>query len=162
MFKYRFGTPTAVQGTVEHQLHRIRRGALNQFFSKQQVLALTDHVQRCTDKLVHILNTGYKGTGKPVKLNDAWAAWATDIVTYFCFGWSWDIMDLPDFVSPFTQALADNVELIHISDHFPWLMRPLQALPSWILSWLAPGMKPLIQFQMVCTPPQKNQITSPS
>lgn len=145
-FKYRFGTPTSAQATVEHRLHHVRRAALSHYFSKQQVLALSSHVQDCTDKLCRILNTEYKGTGKPVKLNDAWAAWGTDIVTYFSFGWSWNVMDFPDFVSPFTNALNDNLELIHVAGHFGWLMRLSDYLPDWMLG---ASMQPLLVFQQV-------------
>lgn len=55
-------------------------------------------------------------------------------------------MDFPDFVSPFTNALNDNLELIHVAGHFGWLMRLSDYLPDWMLG---ASMQPLLVFQQV-------------
>ena len=45
-----FGSRQAI-GTVDHDLHRVRRGALNPFFSKRSVLEILPFVQNIIDKL---------------------------------------------------------------------------------------------------------------
>ena len=48
----------------------------------------------------------YKGTGKVVLLTEAWAALTMDIITYYSFALSYDFLDYPDFIAPFTQSIG--------------------------------------------------------
>ena len=79
--RYRLGNPGSMHSTVEKDLHQKRRAALTSYFSRRQVLQFTPYIQKCVDKLCHRLNNEYKGTSKVVKMDDAFAAFATDNIT---------------------------------------------------------------------------------
>lgn len=88
--------PGALPLTPDHNLHRIRRKAMNQFFSKQSVLRLEPVVQKEVKKLCSRIRE-YKGKGKPVNMNNAFAALAGDVVSTFCFARNYKVLDEPDF-----------------------------------------------------------------
>ena len=99
----RFGIPFAVQSTVEHDVHHHRRLALNPYFSKKQINDFTPYIQERATQLCERLLREYKGTSKVVTVNDAWAAFATDVIMYYGFAWSYDFLSYPDFIAPFTN-----------------------------------------------------------
>ncbi len=57
-------------GTLDHDHHRLRRGALNRFFSKQKVSALQHVVQDLANKLCEKLES-YCNTGTPIDFEGA-------------------------------------------------------------------------------------------
>lgn len=57
-------------GTLDHDHHRLRRGALNRFFSKQKVSALQHVVQDLANKLCEKLESCYD-TGTPIDFEGA-------------------------------------------------------------------------------------------
>lgn len=147
--QYRFGLPDGSHATVEHELHHRRRTALNPYFSKRQIYFLAPYVQERATKLASRLVNEYRGSTKPVVMNDAWATYTADVVTYYCFSWSWDFIAYPDFIAPFTATTASLASLAHISWHFSWLNLFLQSLPDKVLEFLNPAMKPIFALQQV-------------
>ena len=148
-FRDRFGLPTAVQSTVKHATHHRRRMALNPYFSKKQINEFSPHIRQCAEKLSYRLLREYKGTSKVVCLNDAWAVYVTDIVTFYAFARSYDFLDYPDFIAPFTTSLKELANNIHVAKHFPWFLKLLQYLPESALGFVNPAMIPVFQFQNV-------------
>ncbi|KAI4231772.1 MAG: hypothetical protein L6R40_007629 [Gallowayella cf. fulva] len=82
--------------TIDHDLHRKRRSALNPFFSKQQVLRLEPVINENISNLCRRMNE-YKGVGKTINLNCAYSALAGDLVTQYCFARNHAAVDEPDF-----------------------------------------------------------------
>lgn len=148
-WKYRFGLPDSVHATVEHDLHHHRRIALNPYFSKRQIYFLAPYIQERATKLANRLANEYRSSTKPVVMNDAWATYTADVVTYYCFAWSWDFVGYPDFVAPFTATTTSLASLAHISWHFAWLNLFFQSLPDMVLGVVYPTMKPIIDLQQV-------------
>ena len=141
--------PGAVVSTVEDVTHRRRRMALNPYFSKRQIVEFSPHITECAEKLCGRLLREYKDTSKIVTLNDMWAAFATDIIFFYCFAWSYDFLDYADFIAPFTTSLKQLANFVHIAGHFPWLLKVLQSLPDSALGIINPAMRPVFQFQNV-------------
>ncbi len=75
-----FGLTGASFSTVNHDLHRIRRGALAPFFSKASVVQLEPTVQAAIAKFVLRLK-GLQGSGTPINLIDAYSALTNDVRT---------------------------------------------------------------------------------
>ena len=148
-FRDRFGLPGAVQSTVAHATHHRRRMALNPYFSKKQINDFSPHIRQCAEKLSDRLLREYKGTSKIVSLNDAWAAYVTDVVIFYSFARSYDFLDYPDFIAPFTNSLKELANSIHVARHFPWFLKLLQSLPESALGFINPAMIPVFQFQNV-------------
>ena len=82
-------------------------------------------------------------------LNDAWAAFATDVITYYCFAWSYDFLDYPGFVGPFTKSIKELANSIHVAGHFPLVLKLLQSVPDFVVGKINPAVQPVFEFQDV-------------
>lgn len=107
------------------------------------------HIQQCAERLCSRLLREYKGTNKVVTLNDAWAAYAADIVFFYCFAWSYEFLDYPDFVAPFTNSIKELTNSLHVARHFPWFLKLLQSLPGYAVGIINPAMIPVFEFKSV-------------
>ena len=130
-------------------MHQKRRAALTSYFSRRQILEFTPYIQKRVDKLCHRLNNEYKGTFKVVKMDDAFAAFAADNVTYYSFARSYDFLDYPDFATPFVMAVKQVADKAQISTHFPWLLSFMESLPKFVSAAIQPSMVPLFAFRDV-------------
>ncbi|KAI4206164.1 MAG: hypothetical protein LQ348_001050 [Seirophora lacunosa] len=126
--------------TIDHDLHRMRRSALNPFFSKQQVLRLEPVINENISKLCRRLNE-YKGAGTTVNLNCAYAALAGDIVTQYCFARSYAVLDEPDFAPHWEDVNVRITQFGHLFNHFPSLIKVLRKIPPRIMSAGNPVLK---------------------
>lgn len=91
-----FGTTTAAVGTTGHELHRVRRGALNGFFSKRAVARLAPSIQDTVDHGCELLKC--KGAGARVlNLRDFFAAFSADAIGQVAFGSNYGLLDREDF-----------------------------------------------------------------
>lgn len=61
--------PLSGFATIGHAQHRLRRAALNQFFSRQAILALSHEIQDRASTVCTRLNREFKGKKKPVKMD---------------------------------------------------------------------------------------------
>lgn len=91
-----FGTKLAAVGTTGHELHRVRRSALNPFFSKMAVTRLEPVIQANVNQLRMRLQEA-ASTGKPVNLVDAFTCLSADVIGSFAFGRSYGFLDTDDF-----------------------------------------------------------------
>lgn len=91
-----FGTTNATVGTTDHDLHRMRRSALNPFFSKQAVMKLEPiiraNINRLRDRLADLA-----GTGNPVNMSDAFTCLSADVIGAYAFGQEYGLLDCEDF-----------------------------------------------------------------
>lgn len=83
-------------GTIDHDLHRVRRSALNPFFSKRSVNDLAPFIQNIVDALCARFDDAAK-TGEPIDLRFAYAALTLDVMGEFCFSKSFHAVRMPDF-----------------------------------------------------------------
>lgn len=67
------GVPESAFGTSNHDLHRMRRAALNPFFSKQKVRALQPKIENVVENLLSRFE-GFAESKQPLPLSDAFAA----------------------------------------------------------------------------------------
>ena len=91
-----FGTTNAAVSTTDHDVHRMRRSALNPFFSKQAVVKLEPAIQaniyRLRDRLAD-----FAGTGTPVNMSDAFTCLSADVIGAYAFGEEYGLLDCEDF-----------------------------------------------------------------
>ena len=99
----------------------------------------------------------YKGTDKVLTVNEMYAALATDVIMQYCFAFSYNFLDYPDFVSPFTTSISrSQVKTAHVAYHFPWFRKLLQSLPEAMVGVLSPDTLPLLQYKKVIQPSPDN------
>jgi len=135
-----------VFGTLAHDTHRLRRGAINPFFSKSAVRKL----QPIIDERVDALLTRFRGfvlTGKPMTLNYAFAAFTNDIAQEYAFARSDHRIEQPDFEPTFHDASIAGSTGGTVMKQFPRLLPFLQSLPDSFSTWLDPNMGSYFNLQ---------------
>ena len=144
-----FGNSSSMFGTVPHDLHRLRRSALNPFFSKQAITLMEPLIRELIEKLCARFEK-FKETGEPVDALHAYAALTTDVITTYSFNTSYGCIDDPNWKFEWPQAMVDSTTSAHLNKQFKWIFPAMQATPEWIVKIVNPAVMNLINFQKVC------------
>ena len=107
-------------GTISHDHHRVRRAALNPYFSKASIRRLDPVITKILDSLLQRLDACAK-SGEIMPPSTAYKAITSDIITGYCFGESTDFVMRDDYNSPFFDAVANNFALAWWMTHITWL-----------------------------------------
>ena len=129
--------------------HRMRRTSLNQFFSKKKILELAPRIRDQVQKMFSRLEKEYKGNDKVLRIDFMFAAVAADIVTGYSFDRSYNFLDAPEFISPFTSSIESFKKAAKLSVNFPWLPRLLSKLPENWVAAMNPEIIPSFEFRKV-------------
>ncbi|KAI9710154.1 MAG: hypothetical protein M1820_002956 [Bogoriella megaspora] len=138
-----FGPVPGIFGTVDHDLHRMRRAPLNKHFSKKFVSDLQPWILSSIEKLCERLEKAKKA-GKTVNLKYAYAAVARDIIDEYCFSRQMNSVLLEDFNEEYTEALDAGHDMTPIFIQFRWLGYLLHALPGSLTKMLDQGFGKLL------------------
>ena len=144
-----FGNLVSGFGTVDHDLHRLRRSAINPFFSKQKVAALQTVIQQLADKLCKKLEN-IRATGEVVPLECAFDAFTMDVITEYSLDTSFGYLDQPGWSSDFRELERAFGEMGYLNKLFPPLGNMMDSLPDWLVLWMNPRLKLLIDFFRNC------------
>lgn len=141
-----FGTTKAAVGTTSHELHRVRRAALNPFFSRRSVTRLEPVIRANIDKLRARLE-GFANTDEPVNVTDAFTALSADVIGGFAFGRSYGFLDAKDFNPGWHKLMLDLSRGTHLMKQFGWLYSILTRIPQKLVSIIHPLTKELFDVQ---------------
>ncbi|OQE43450.1 hypothetical protein PENCOP_c003G08163 [Penicillium coprophilum] len=144
--EHRFNNPSSAFATSDHSLHRIRRGALNPFFSKRKISDRVPLIRGHMDELCSRLKREFQGTGRVLVINEMWGCWTTDIIIEYCFERRYNFIRDPDFKAGLVVSLIDLLDGVHWITQFPWMVKAMQLLPDSLVGWLDPRMKNVIDF----------------
>ena len=144
-----FGNTVSGFGTVDHDLHRLRRAAINPFFSRQKVAALQPVLQRLVDKLCKKLEK-IKGTDEAVPMECAMDAFTMDVITEYSLDKNLGYLDHPGWSSDFRELERAFGEMGYRQKLFPPLHDLVNSLPDWLVLWMNPRLKLLLDFFKVC------------
>ncbi|KAJ5961305.1 cytochrome P450 family protein [Penicillium vulpinum] len=134
--------------TVDPELHKIRRKALNPFFSKGELLKRGPKIQLVMDRLSERLEQDFLGhSDRVVCINDMWSVYTADLIAEYAFERRYNFIDRPDFKADFTKALVHLSEPTHLAQQFPWLTDLLKALPNSVLESLHPHIAAFNKFK---------------
>lgn len=86
---------------------------------------------------------------KIVRLDRAWMALTTDIVTEYAFGESFGHLTTPAFeeAAEMDEALRALYVLAHFALHFPRVFPLLELLPTWLVRWAKPEVMPSVIYR---------------
>lgn len=133
-----FGFPTSMIATTSHELHRLRRAMLNNFFSKKSVLALSSIMHDKEAKLMKRLEQAHRDNAI-VRLDDAYAALTADVISQYSWGVSSEFLDDANFNNDIREALNEISSFVHLNRFFPLLGEMMRTMPRWLLSRIRPG-----------------------
>jgi Cytochrome P450 len=125
------GNPKASFGTISADLHRIRRGALNPFFSQQAVSKFSSHAQDIVDRFVRRIEACTE-RGESIPLSYAYRCVTVDIITEYIFGHQFNLLDRADWGREFYSAWRSLWELSPTIRQFPWMLDAFMAMPRWL------------------------------
>jgi cytochrome P450 len=140
------GAPRSTFSTVDHDVHRMRRGALNPFFAKRSVVRLEPRIQEKVTTLCNRL-AQCMSSGQVVRLDAAFMALTMDVITEYCYGTSYDYISEPDFKLEWKEAMATLFEGAAFRRAVPWLTKLLQTFPDKYILNLMPQLGILINWQ---------------
>ncbi|PVI01740.1 putative cytochrome P450 [Periconia macrospinosa] len=134
-------------GTIDHDLHRVRRASLNPFFSKINARKFESDICHYINKQFDQIES-YSKTGEVCNLSLAFANLSIDIITYVAFGWDREYTSNRDFIPNLFGPLRSSMALSHAMRHIPILYKLMsEYIPESIIAKLDPGMSEFIGFE---------------
>jgi cytochrome P450 len=143
-----FGMADGALATVDHDLHRVRRAAINPFFSKSNVRKLEGIIQLKASKVLAYM-TALEDSGKPLRLTHLYGAFTSDVIVEYAFGESHNYLGKDDLNANFFQMMGSIHHMGNAAKQFGWLLPILLSIPEWITSRLDPGMAAFAAMQNV-------------
>ena len=144
----RFGIEDSFFNTAPDDLHRLRRGALNPFFSKKRITEFQPVIRNKIDKLCQKI-AQLQEKGSELHWHKAMAAYAGDVISEYSFARSYDHLDSPDFSENYYEPLHAACESGALTMQFPWLLPLMNNLPDAVVLKLRPLLYLLIKLQRV-------------
>ena len=143
---YKFvGSSSAAFGTSDHEIHRLRRKAQQNYFTLDAVSKFDPVLSQMVSKLCERL-TESKRTGQPVNLSNAFRSLATDIVTEFAFQKSYGLLDQDDFAANFQKTVRSLSEIGLWHRHFGAVLDVMELMPRWLVKVLNPTVIDVLDF----------------
>lgn len=130
-----FGIDSASVSTVSPELHRIRRGAMAQFFSKASVVKLEPRVLSRVEQLCRRVEE-HRIEGKPVNVSNAYRCLATDITTDYVVPKTRNYLNDPNFAATFVRVVRDTAGVINWNRHLRFLYPLMVNIPRGVVSLL--------------------------
>ena len=125
-----FNMDDATVFTVSHELHRLHRAALAPYFSRHMLLSpAKDGVVQSKVEILCARFEQARDTHEAIDLNLAFKCLATDVITEYALGKSYDLLHTPDFSVKWFEAQRDTGRFTLFAKHFPWLIPLLRRLP---------------------------------
>jgi cytochrome P450 len=123
---------------MSHDLHKTRRSAVSNFFSKRSVQALSPLIVHSVEALLQRLKA--ETGAQIVNLNDAYAAMTMDIICAYCFGTSMDSLSNPLYGKEWLDMLHGGIQMRPVGRQFPWLINTLLDIPAHIIAKVSDDM----------------------
>ncbi|KAH8157980.1 hypothetical protein CIB48_g10264 [Xylaria polymorpha] len=135
--------------TWDHNHHRLRRGALNRFFSKQKVNALQQTVQDLANRLCEKIES-YSNTGIPIDFESALSDFTLDTISEYMVDSKLGLVDREGFSSELRNGLRGLAEFGHLVRVIPIFAVIFNNLPRWLVLALKPNVKFLLDWEDTC------------
>ncbi|KAK4210604.1 cytochrome P450 monooxygenase sdnE [Rhypophila decipiens] len=142
----RFGANTTTSSTVQSDLHAIRRAPLNPMFSKRSITEFEPIVHEKVDLLSERL-AEYLRSGEMLEINSAFNAFAGDVITSYCFGFSYSQLRSAGFRDNFHAAYEAVRKFAHFGLQFPSVFIILGLSPRPMLKRVVPNIYKMFVLQ---------------
>jgi hypothetical protein len=124
-----FGMGYSTFTTKDTETHRLRRGALNPFFSRKMVLHLEKIVQDKAEKLSAMAFEAF-ASGRPLNLFYGFRCMSVDVVTEYAFAECYDMLDRADMGVPFFDMIQGLGPNMWVFQQWPGLLKFANSLPE--------------------------------
>ncbi|KAI0197878.1 cytochrome P450 [Astrocystis sublimbata] len=144
--EHRFNNRLATFATAEHSVHRMRRAAVNPFFSKRKITQQSSIIQQLMNRLCNRLQSEFLDNGSVLNLSNMWGAFTGDIVVGYCLEEPYNFIEEPEFRAEFSDAMVNLLDPVHFITQFPWLIWIFKLLPDRLIAVLSPPMASVHAF----------------
>ncbi|TGO66285.1 hypothetical protein BOTNAR_0064g00230 [Botryotinia narcissicola] len=134
-----FNTPDTEFGAEDHYIHRMRRSALNPFFSKASIERLSPILTSMVEKLSSRL-AEFRNTNEPLIIRLPFQCYTADIVTLYATNRCWKHLDSPDFNPSWAQTFVALSVISKWAKFLPSIYTLMEHTPRWILNEFAPSV----------------------
>ncbi|KAG9186800.1 hypothetical protein G6011_09908 [Alternaria panax] len=141
-----FGERLSTFSTDSHHHHRMRRAAINPFFSKQRVMGLQGMIWTQVERLCTRFEE-FAASSKPIPTGEAFSCLTADIIIKCSLGVEQKALDNPDFAPYFTQALKTFTALSVVTRHMPSLHIIIDAMPQKSVAKINPKFAAMLDFR---------------
>ncbi|KAF4504223.1 hypothetical protein G6O67_008399 [Ophiocordyceps sinensis] len=135
-----FGSPQSSLATIDHYHHKLRRSALNHFFSTQSVRnlqpVLEERVNALSDALVKYATTR---KGEPLNIMYPFSAFSNDVINEYAFARCDHLIEQPDFGAEVTDNLLMGTHMGMLVKHINWALTLVNSLPESVSGRWVPG-----------------------
>lgn len=140
-----FGSSQASFGTVDHELHRIRRSPQNPYFTVAEVQKFEPEIEHIVGILCSRLEEA-KEAGQPINFSNACKSLATDVVTEFAFHKSYNLLSDPEFAASNHSMTRTFAQVATWHRHFGFILQLFEAMPRWFVSLTNPSALAMLDF----------------
>lgn len=149
-----FGISDSTFGTIDAQLHRARRAAINPRFSRKMVLELEEVVQSKVVKLCCEVADRFRAN-KPVDIYHGFRAVTVDVITDYAFDNCYNLLDQEDFGVECISMSRSFAPTLWIFIQWPLLQPVVMNLPMWLAKRLNKAAGVYMQMMKVHMSPLK-------
>lgn len=147
-FYHAFGTDKATFTTPSNETHRVKRSALNPFFSRKRVLELEEVVQSKVTKLEEQIQSAFKSNSY-VDLHHGFRAISVDVITDYAFNNCYDFLDREDSGVAFFNMIRDFGPAFWFFQQFPSLQPIAFSTPFWLAKLTSGPLTRMMMLQQV-------------
>ncbi|OTB00209.1 hypothetical protein M426DRAFT_268132 [Hypoxylon sp. CI-4A] len=130
-------------GTEEHEHHRLRRSAVNKFFSRAQIWRLESGIKSLVDQLCDkMIRLGNKDK-LPINVSVAYSCFTSDVISGYCFGEPFGFVAQESWEPNFKESLNSFASMTFVFRFFPFLKKVAELAP-FVVSLLFKESAPLM------------------
>ncbi|KAI5464211.1 cytochrome P450 [Mariannaea sp. PMI_226] len=134
------GAPQSSLATIDHNPSKLRRSALNPFYSTHSVRRLQPVIEERVDALLAaFLNYAEVSNGQPLDVMYPYSALTNDVINEYAFSRSHHLVEKSDFGAEVTNNLLIGTHMGPFVQHVSWVLTLVNALPESISSRCMPG-----------------------
>ncbi|EDN92795.1 hypothetical protein SS1G_08659 [Sclerotinia sclerotiorum 1980 UF-70] len=128
-----FARSTGSQGssfeTIGHDHHRIRRNAVNPFFSKRSIVAMEPLIKSKISLLSNIFHSHFANQA-PVNLRVVFSSLTLDVISDYCYGEAFGALTDKRLAEIWSNTLSQVMSTTTIVMHLPIIPKILSCLPD--------------------------------
>ncbi|KAF4966924.1 hypothetical protein FSARC_5457 [Fusarium sarcochroum] len=133
------GTTNAF-GTVDHDLHRLRRGPVAKFFSRAMIARLEDEIHELVQTLCNKLLADNSDSQddkkrKPLDVAHAYSCFTSDAISSYCFGEAFGLLSQDHWQPNYREATLAVLKPVFVFRFFPFLVASVK-LGKYLIDYL--------------------------
>ncbi len=137
--------------TISHDLHRVRRAAVDPYFSRRSVLKLESVIEAKIVRLCELFGKCH-ATKEPMNLTNALLATTMDIITEYSFADCYNLSDSEELSDKWRETITCVMKNTALINHYGWLPQIVESLPRKYSQLMAIDMSMIVDYKAVSYP----------